>query len=318
MDNNHPQTPPAPGRPDSSMSESPQKYVPQFSAATEMILKRIQSGNSATALSTSGGGSGVSYMGGTAKYEDMRRTVLMGMKTSMNMELPSTPAASTTKAKALKKSGGSARKMKAQSTTPGDTPSASGSASGGKGKGKGKGKAKIGTKRKRAEEEETESTEESDAMSQLGGDSDDDELDEEVSTELPKITQSGRQINKPAQFVPASYEAPPKKRAQPKRNQEQALCKRCARGHSPEKNMIVFCDGCNLCWHQLCHDPIISEETVKDEAAPWYCTDCTRKRGVKLAGHDSTRGVSWQGRSDDDVRFSTSPVPDELPSPNTS
>jgi hypothetical protein len=147
-------------------------------------------------------------------------------------------------------------------------------------------------------------------MSQLGDDSDEDDGGE--FTSIPKITQSGRQIHKPATFVPSSYEAPAKKRvAQSKRSQEQALCKRCGRGHSPEKNMIVFCDGCNLCWHQACHDPPISEETVKDEVAPWFCVDCARKRGPKTPG-EQTRGVSWQGRSADDVRESSITTPPEL------
>ena len=311
MEETNPSQPPAaPSKPDTVVSDSPQKYVPQFSAATEMILKRIHSGNGATGLSVVGSSS-VPYMGGTAKYEDMRRSVLMNMKTSMNMELPSTPSPSAIKTKPTPKIGGSAKKLKASSTTPGATPPASGSANGGKGKGKAKGKTKAGIKRKRAEEDESESTEESDVMSKLGGDSEEDEMTDGEVSELPKITQSGRQINKPAQFVPASYEVPSKKRALPKRNQEQALCKRCARGHSPQNNMIVFCDGCNLCWHQLCHDPVISEDTVKDESAPWYCTDCSRKRGVKTAGHDQVRGVSWQGRSDDDVSLSTTSIPDE-------
>ncbi|TVY85602.1 SWM histone demethylase complex subunit, partial [Lachnellula willkommii] len=141
--------------------------------------------------------------------------------------------------------------------------------------------------------------EESDAMSKLGGDSDSD--DAESVTELPKITQSGRHIVKPAPFIPAVSEPNTRKRAPSKRAQEQALCKRCGRGHSPQKNMIVFCDGCNLGWHQMCHDPIVSEEMVNDETAPWYCTECSKKRGIKPASSEP-KGVSWQGHSAEEKR----------------
>lgn len=280
-----------PAAPAANDSKTP-KYVPQFSAATEMILKRINSGASASNLTAiSNSGPTVAYTGGTAKYEDMRRSVLMGMKTSMNMEMPPTPTTERQR---------KARGKKASSATPGATPSASGSA---KGKTKSKARGKAGGKRKRTRESESLSEEEeSDGdMSQLGEDSEDEDGGSVAS--LPKITQSGRQVNKPTSYVPASYEPSPKKRAtQSQRKQEQALCKRCGRGNSPDKNMIVFCDGCNLCWHQLCHDPVISEETVKDEVSPWFCSDCSRKRsgGGKPAAADQ-RGVSWRGRSTEDV-----------------
>ena len=281
------------------MASSPPKYVPQFSAATEMILKRMKSGGGSSNLSSLG------ITGTPPGYEDMRRSVLMGMKTSMNMEIPSTPVGNSgnrgrgsATPKSTNSNGGRA------GGAPGSNGPHTGSASGGKGKSSKNSRAKAGSKRKRAQDEDSEITsEESDVMSKLGGDSDSD--DSEDTAVLPKITQSGRQVNKPAQFVPAAYEPPTKKRQQPKRNQDQALCKRCARGHSPQSNMIVFCDGCNLGWHQLCHDPVITEETVKDESAPWFCADCSRKRGIKTAG------VSWQGRSADDVRTST--TPDEPP-----
>jgi hypothetical protein len=138
-------------------------------------------------------------------------------------------------------------------------------------------------------------------MSKLGGDSDSDISEE--ATELPKITQSGRQVNKPAQFIPAAYDTSTKRRATSKRSQEQALCKRCGRGHSPQSNMIVFCDGCNLGWHQMCHDPVVSEEAVKDESSPWFCSDCSRKKGIKSKTPESAKAVSWQGKSADEVHI---------------
>ncbi|KAF4629258.1 hypothetical protein G7Y89_g8883 [Cudoniella acicularis] len=287
--------PPAagPSSADTPMNDSPPKYVPQFSATTELILKRIQSGSvgSTTNLSS------IAIPGNHPGYEDMRRNVLMGMKTTMNMEIPSTPLNNRARAGAAGRASGGGSAIAPKPSTSSNN-STGGSASGkGKGTGKGKG-ARAGTKRKRMKSESL-STEESEAMSKLGGDSDSD--DAESVTELPKITQSGRQVVKPAPFVPAISESHTKRRAPSKRSQEQALCKRCGRGHSPQTNMIVFCDGCNLGWHQMCHDPVVSEEMVKDETAPWYCADCSRKRGLKTAGSD-TKGVSWQGRSSEEKR----------------
>ncbi|KAJ5047227.1 uncharacterized protein L3040_003067 [Drepanopeziza brunnea f. sp. 'multigermtubi'] len=300
-------TPAAPGSMSNDASDSIPKYVPQFSAATEMILKRINSGTVSTLAS-------IGINGTPPGYDDMRRSILQGMKTSMNVELP--PIANpggrqkpfqtgTAKERIpIPRKMGSGRKPK--SATPSSTPG--GSASGGKAKPTPKGRA--GTKRKRRQHstsEEDEEEESDDNMSKLGGDSDSD--DEEGSMpELPKITQSGRQVNKPAQFIPAAYETATKRRAPSRRNQDQALCKVCQRGHSPQNNMIVFCDGCNLGWHQQCHDPKVSEEAVKDESSSWFCADCSRKKGIK-SGYETIPGVSWQGRSSEEKRAYLSSLP---------
>jgi hypothetical protein len=283
-----PKSPAAASNNPAPTSDSPPRYVPQFSAATEMILKRINSGVSSS-LSLSG-------MSGTPPgFEDMRRNVLSTMKTTHNMEIPTTPIGNNRGRTARANAGGSASASRTSATPTGSN--AGGTSA--KGKGAVKSKGRAGTKRKRAKEEEETTEEESDSnMSKLGGDSDSEES--EVETQLPKITQSGRQVNKPTQFVPETYGTSTKRRAPSKRSQEQALCKRCGRGHSPQNNMIVFCDGCNLGWHQMCHDPSISDETVKDEKAPWYCADCSRKKGVK-SGYETVRAVSWQGKSSDEV-----------------
>ncbi|TAQ83466.1 hypothetical protein B7494_g8210 [Chlorociboria aeruginascens] len=263
-------------------NESPPKYVPQFSAATEMILKRINSGGVGTSSLSSFG-----ITGTPPGYEDMRRSVLQGMKTTLNMEI-STP---------VNASRGSTRG------------SASGNgASSNSGRGRpAKGKAKAGTKRKRVSKEESESTEDSTAMSGLGDDSESD--DTSSITEFPRVTQSGRAVNKPAQFIPAISEGSARKRVLSKRSQDQALCKRCGRGHSPQSNMIVFCDGCNLGWHQMCHDPNVSDEEVQDEVSPWFCSDCAKKRGIKSVNVEQTKGVSWQGRSVEHKREYLSSLP---------
>ena len=181
------------------------------------------------------------------------------------------------------------------------------------GKRPGAGRPKAGTKRKRAKESSEESSAESlSNMSGLGDESDTDDA-ASITEDFPKVTSSGRAINKPAQFIPAVSGTPPKKRAPSKKSVENALCKRCGRGHSPASNMIVFCDGCNLGWHQMCHDPAVSDEAVKDESAAWFCADCNRKqearRGTKKATPpEPPKLVSWQGRSDAEV---CSPVPGE-------
>ena len=53
-----------------------------------------------------------------------------------------------------------------------------------------------------------------------------------------------------------------------------AVCKNCGRGHSPSSNAIVFCDGCNTPWHQICHDPPIGKEIVLIAEKEWFCSDC--------------------------------------------
>ncbi|PQE25720.1 CAIB BAIF family enzyme protein [Rutstroemia sp. NJR-2017a BBW] len=274
-----PQTPaPAAAPSNTSMSDSPPKYVPKFSAATELILQRMKSG-------LGGGLSSIGITGTPPGYEEMRRNVMQGMKTTHNMEINTPPKHNTGRRTAPRRVGS------AEKST---TPTASASSAGGKKKGKG---AKAGQKRKRAKDD-SDSADDSDAMSALGGDSES-EGTSSVTTEMPKITQSGRQVVKPTHFVPAMTETSTRKKSTTstsKRSQEQALCKRCGRGNSPQNNMIVFCDGCNLGWHQLCHDPIVSEEEVKDEKAPWYCQNCSRKRGIKPAPSKAD-GISWADKT---------------------
>lgn len=284
--NPKPSTPAPQSSNDTPLSDSsPPKYVPQFSAATEMILKRINSGSGPHAPG----------------YEDVKRNLLMGMKTSMNMEIPTLPQTTGRRAQRDPRSVGSATStaLPHKAGTPGSGAQKSGTpSSAGQRK---KTPAKTGRKRKRHQEESDEDTgSESEVMSKLGGDS---ESDGSGSiTDFPKVTQSGRAVVKPTQFVPEIKESHRPKRGPSKKAQEQALCKRCGRGHSPESNMIVFCDGCNGGWHQMCHDPVVSDEVVKDENASWFCADCTQKRARKsTSSEQSQRGVSWQGRSMDDV-----------------
>jgi hypothetical protein len=129
---------------------------------------------------------------------------------------------------------------------------------------------------------------------------------------IPQNTQtrSGRQALKPSSFVPSSTTTPVTKRprlssagpsipkpaalAKIKRKtyrgrEHAALCEHCLRGHGPPGNVIVFCDACNKCWHQRCHEPQVSESIIKDTKADWYCSDCERIiNGSKKGGKKST------------------------------
>ncbi|KAI1000036.1 hypothetical protein K3495_g8160 [Podosphaera aphanis] len=263
------------------------KYTPQFSAATQMILERIQSRNSSS-FSSIGITSSTPPLPG---YEDMRRSVLQSMKTTLNMNLPSTP---TTAKKSNAKTSRSTS-VSGSRTTPTGT-----FASNSRGRPAARGRPKNGAKRRKLKDESEDSEDSDENMSKLGGDSDSDETEE--ITKFPKITQSGRQIVKPTQFVPATYENPPKRRNLTRKVQEQALCKRCGRGHSPENNLIVFCDGCNLPWHQRCHDPVISNIAVQDESSTWYCAECSRKKAIKSGYKLNLKGISWAGKSIEDKR----------------
>ncbi|KAA8566901.1 hypothetical protein EYC84_009998 [Monilinia fructicola] len=272
-----------------------QKYVPPpFSASTEMILQRMKAG-------LTGGLPSIGITGTHPGYEEMRRNVVSGMKTTQNMQINTPPPRYQTSRKLTPKTSSAAPKS--------ETPTRSVNSGGPKKRGKGAPRA--GQKRKRVKDD-SESADESDALSALGRDSESDDS-KSAMTEMPKITQSGRQVVKPTQFVPTLPETSSRKRSSASsnkrsQNQEQALCKRCGRGNSPHNNMIVFCDGCNLGWHQMCHDPIVSDEEVKDEEAPWYCNDCARKKGIKPAPSKSD-GVSWAGKTIDQRRAYLSLLP---------
>jgi len=114
-------------------------------------------------------------------------------------------------------------------------------------------------------------------------------------------TRSGRSTHKPVEIVaaapstaspasnkkprvtsvstptPASIKTHPKIKRRVYRGKEQsALCEHCQRGHGPPTNAIVFCDACNKCWHQQCHDPQIAKEVVTDVKAEWFCAVCDK------------------------------------------
>lgn len=265
-------------------------YMPKFSAATEMILKRLRgeggplAPGAALHLGTAVSNGGSELPG----YENVRRSVLETMKTSVNMEM--SPSADVSTPLAAKRNAYAASTN--HSTSASGTPAAgngvkkssiSTSSAALKNKsGSRTGKAKAGTKRKRVREG-SESDQGDGSISSLGDSSSDEAMI------MPTQTLSGRKINKPATFTPPAHDGPPRKRNSAQhskktgKNIDNALCKRCSRGHSPATNMIVFCDGCNMGWHQMCHDPSIPDTIVKDENSPWFCKDCAVKKAAKAS-----------------------------------
>ncbi len=117
----------------------------------------------------------------------------------------------------------------------------------------------------------------------------------------PTMTKSGRQVTKPTTYDPAAMDAGTKKRVHyGKRTQEQALCKRCTRMHSPASNQIVFCDRCDSAWHQMCHEPWIADDVVRDAKAPWKCAECQsrldRHQSKKPKPSEKNLQESWAGK----------------------
>lgn len=113
------------------------------------------------------------------------------------------------------------------------------------------------------------------------------------------MTKSGRQVLKPAAYNPAAMDAASKRARGPhhhygKRTAEQALCRRCSRMHSPAANQIVFCDGCDGGWHQLCHEPRVADDVVRDQRRAWFCRECAAKR--ERQGQQGQQGQG-QGQS---------------------
>jgi len=110
-------------------------------------------------------------------------------------------------------------------------------------------------------------------------------------------TKSGRKVQRPAQFNPVEQTPTRKRRATSKRFYDSRICQVCQRGQSPATNMIVFCDGCNTPYHQLCHDPPIDNLVVTVVEAQWLCNLCDVRRVDKSV----QTGESGESINDEDV-----------------
>lgn len=236
------------------LPDGPAAFLNQpFSAATEMILKRLRGGGGGMGMITHDEVAGLNVTQ-TPGYEDVRRSVLESMRTTSTF----TPTTSTPNKGFSKK--GSAKS------------SANNSAK------------KVGRPKKRRKMKQESEEDESESASEL---EDEEEISEEEHT-VPAVTLSGRKVVRPTQFVPEPKNAQTGKRKglggrKSSKAMDNTLCKRCGRGHSPKTNMIVFCDGCDKGWHQMCHDPMITDDIVKDESAEWFCADCAEKRQKRAA-----------------------------------
>ena len=138
---------------------------------------------------------------------------------------------------------------------------------------------------------------------------DDDDVekdDTDASEEFTPIaaTSSGRRINQVKTFspvvldpvkglsnklhqnatrAPVSETPSTTKKAKKRRKPgEAAVCINCGRGHSPNTNLIVFCDGCSTPWHQYCHDRPITPSFIQIEEKEWNCAECTTAQEEKM------------------------------------
>ncbi|KAI0970161.1 hypothetical protein F4678DRAFT_437691 [Xylaria arbuscula] len=300
--------------PSSTGSAGPRPYVPQFSAATQMILSRISSkpGSLSAALSSA---SSVARGIEKSTFEDAKRRLVMNMNTSLTMPMPMpmpsskprqsssigssfrlpTPSTPSATAAAITPAGARTVSLK-----PGPKPGTPKSLSA-----KQKAKVPRGTKRKRVKGAQDASS----SLSELSDSS------TEIATKAQKaatMTKSGRQVQKPTQFNPADATSSQKRKHYGKRTVEQALCKVCTRGLSPNMNQIVFCDGCNFCWHQMCHDPYIDDDFVSDESRSWLCGRCMSKREKALSKKKTVvehKGISWASKNADQRRKYLTDIP---------
>lgn len=313
--------------PSTTSSSGRPPYMPQFSAATQMILKRINSrGSSSSVLSSASSVAAAKDSVDKSSYEDARRRLIMKMNTSLTLPMP-TPLQTSTSNSQNPSTGASTLRMPISDAFQLRTPAplktmATAKQSAQKASAqKTKNKAQRGTKRKRGR-----NNEEDDVLSSLSELSDSEEAlaaatanpaaATKESPAIPTMTKSGRQVQKPSQYNPSQQSArdasSQKRKNYGKRTPEQALCKVCTRGLSPAKNQIVFCDGCNCCWHQMCHDPYIDDDFVSNESRSWYCRGCVAKREKHLARKktvESFKGASWAAKSAEQKRSYLSGVP---------
>ncbi|KAK5653926.1 hypothetical protein OQA88_7851 [Cercophora sp. LCS_1] len=276
-------------------------YMPQFSAATQLILKRMKGEPSSLSSALSGPSASVPVIQ-RSTYEDVKRRLVMGMSTStsMTMQMPvattpspspaplslptpvprGAPAANKAPVSAIRRiSSGLTASGKPISAKPPVVRTLSSESKVKKPKATTASKAAARRKRVKGQDEETSSIStvsdvESERKTPL----------ENVAAAPHAVTKSGRQVQKPTTYNPAAMDSSTRKRPHyGKRTAEQALCKKCTRMHSPASNQMVFCDGCNDGWHQHCHDPPIEDAVIQDEGRSWFCPTCVEKRGRQIA-----------------------------------
>ncbi|KAI1434422.1 hypothetical protein GGR50DRAFT_402096 [Xylaria sp. CBS 124048] len=268
-----------------------QLYVPQFTPATQLIISRIDGtpGSLSAALSSV---TSIARSIEKSAFEDAKRRLILSMNTSLTMPMPLTARRRYATVALPTSKGGSSH--------PRPQPSASAAASSAQAKSspskpassKAKGKSTRDHKRKRGKDDDDAPT----SSSELS----DSDLEGSKTQMTATMTKSGRQVQKPTPFKPADASGSHKRKCYGKRDVEQVLCKVCTRSRGINKNQIVFCDGCNNCWHQMCHEPYIPDEFVSDEGRSWFCGHCSGKREKALARKktlEEYKGVSWGSKS---------------------
>ena len=249
--------------------------APQYSASTEQILKRINA-NAAN---------------GTPGFEAAKEQIMRDMATSDKFPTPTPPREASvpnknskvTKRASFANGNGENAAVKMEGVTPDGAPS---TASRGRGVGRPRGRGRGGGRGGKRKREDRSDGEDSDS--------------DEISTPTALITKSGRSVQKPTAFVPPPPPSPTttkKRKISTGRNLENAKCKVCMRGTSPQSNMIVFCDGCNTPYHMYCHHPPIDKAVVEELEKEWYCRQCEKVRIVpvpeaEIAGFVTANGVS--------------------------
>ncbi len=244
----------------------------------------------------------------TNAYEDAKRRVMAGM--SMSMPAPVVPAVLPTLGKttpAAPKTMSAIRKVTAGLTGRGkikipatdSKPLPNGLAT--RKPGRPPGSARTGLKRKRGKGQDGE---DASSLSSSSDDEDGDGDDQKApAMATPTTTKSGRQVTKPIAYNPAEMDSISKKRVYyGKRKPGEAMCKRCSRLASVDADQIVFCDGCEGAWHQLCHDPEIDDSVVQDPNVKWFCAGCMAKRErvskkIKIEAPSSNARASWVVRT---------------------
>ena len=305
-----------------SFSSGSGPYIPQFTAATQMILKRIKGEPSSlsAALSQASKSPAVTSSIPSATFEDVRRRLVMGMNTStqMTMQLPAASPVVRSSSSVLvptptmpPKSQAMSAIRKVTSGQAGSTKSTPTKAVVAKApvsdkkikKPKPAAARSLANKHRRLKGsgEDDES-----ASSQSGTETDGHLPATESATPTPPVpltmTKSGRQVLKPDSYNPVAMDAAVKKKVHyGKRTVEQALCRKCSRMHSPATNQMVFCDGCNEGWHQYCHDPFVPDHVVRDLSKAWYCVECSAKRDKHVSKKQRTDlprpKESWASKS---------------------
>lgn len=275
---------PAPARNGNVNTSSPSSgatrvpYVPQFSAATQMILMRMRGETGGSAPATPSAAPKPNHAHGT--YDSVKGSHLF----SSSSKLVTPPAASSPSSTApttLRLPVSSVPKLPTRSLL-----------------------TLANNKRKRGDDASSDTSSLAEASDY--GEGIKRKAPKSSASNTPTTTKSGRHILKPETYDPAAEDNAKKRNQLGKRTAEQALCKKCTRMHSPATNQMVFCDGCNDPWHQRCHEPWIADEIIKDSSMKWYCIRCAPKREKlqpkKKEPQQPTWG-SWPKASAQEVRY---------------